>query len=71
MLKATDTTISPWYRVEADDKLTARLNCISHLPSQIPYQDIPYELPPVPDRRERPQDAPDTLDFKHTVPRVF
>ncbi|WP_036477712.1 polyphosphate kinase 2 [Myxosarcina sp. GI1] len=49
MFAATDIPESPWYVVEADDKKRARLNCISHLLSQIPYQDIlpkPFELPP-------------------------
>ena len=41
MLAYTDTKISPWYVVEADDKRCARLNCISHLLSLIPYQDLP------------------------------
>jgi len=48
MFAATDTTRSPWYVVEADDKKRARLNCISHLLSQIPYQDLtpaPIKLP--------------------------
>ena len=49
MFAATDTTRSPWYVVEADDKKRARLNCISHLISQIPYEDLtpkPIKLPP-------------------------
>lgn len=49
MFAATDTTRSPWYVVEADDKRRARLNCISHILSQIPYKEIPaepLELPP-------------------------
>ena len=39
----------PWYVVNADDKKRARLNCISHILSQIPYENIlppPMELPP-------------------------
>jgi polyphosphate kinase 2 len=36
MLAATDTDVSPWYIVNADDKRRARLNCISHLLSLIP-----------------------------------
>ena len=40
MLAYTDTKISPWYVVKADNKKTARLNCISHLLCQIPYQEI-------------------------------
>ncbi len=49
MFKYTDTKNSPWWVVNGDDKKRARLNCISHLLSQIPYGDIehhPYELPP-------------------------
>ena len=48
MFAATDTTRSPWNVVEADDKKKARLNCISHLLSQIEYKDLtppPLKLP--------------------------
>jgi polyphosphate kinase 2 len=41
MFAYTDTKISTWYVVEADDKRRARLNCISHLLTMVPYQDIP------------------------------
>ncbi|MCK9219830.1 MAG: polyphosphate kinase 2 [Bacteroidales bacterium] len=50
MFSYTDTKQSPWYVVEADDKRRARLNCISHLLSIIPYDDVPREtivLPPL------------------------
>jgi polyphosphate kinase 2 (PPK2 family) len=43
MLKATDTEHAPWYIVQADDKKRARLNCITHLLSQIPYKDLTGE----------------------------
>jgi polyphosphate kinase len=49
MFRYTDTKQSPWYVVEADDKRRARVNCISHLLSLIPYQDLtpdPIVLPP-------------------------
>jgi polyphosphate kinase len=49
MLKYTDTKLSPWHIVDANDKKRARLNCISHLLSQIPYQEVKLpklELPP-------------------------
>lgn len=49
MFKYTDTKISPWYCVNADDKRKARLNCIAHILSMIPYEDVtpkPIELPP-------------------------
>ncbi len=48
MFAYTDTKISPWWVVEADDKRRARLNCICHLLSCIPYKDLtpePFELP--------------------------
>ncbi len=50
MFAYTDTKISPWYVVPADDKKRARLNCISHLLSLIPYEDLtpkPFKLPPL------------------------
>jgi polyphosphate kinase 2 len=49
MFAYTDTKQSPWFVVEADDKKRARLNCISHLLSMIPYEDLPekeFKLPP-------------------------
>jgi polyphosphate kinase len=49
MFAYTDTKQSPWYVVNADDKKAARLNCISHLLSMIPYEDLtpePVKLPP-------------------------
>lgn len=49
MFKYTDTKESPWWVVEGDVKKRARLNCIHHLLTQIPYEDVlpePFELPP-------------------------
>ena len=49
MFVHTDIPEAPWYVVDADDKRRARLNCIAHLLSKIPYQDLPdpaIELPP-------------------------
>jgi len=43
MFRQTDTKESPWLVVPADNKRLARLNCISHLLSQISYEEIPYE----------------------------
>ncbi len=43
MLEATDTEHAPWHIVRADNKKRARLNCISHLLSQIPYEELPEE----------------------------
>jgi polyphosphate kinase 2 len=49
MFAQTDTKLTPWFVVDADDKKKARLNCISHLLQQIPYTDltpVEVELPP-------------------------
>ena len=43
MFAYTDSKISPWYVVNADDKRRARLNCISHLLSMIPYKEMKHE----------------------------
>lgn len=45
----TNIPEAPWFTVEADDKLRARLNCIHHLLSKIPYEDMTppaIKLPP-------------------------
>jgi polyphosphate kinase len=52
MFSYTDTKQSPWWVVEADDKRRARLNCISHLLEQIPYQDLTPEPITLPPRRD-------------------
>lgn len=52
MQRHTDTDLSPWHVVDADNKKRARLNCVSHLLSQVPYEEIPrpkVTLPPRPD----------------------
>jgi len=54
MFARTDTDESPWWVVDADDKRHARLNCISHLLSLVPYEDLtppPLELPPRPPQK--------------------
>jgi polyphosphate kinase len=51
MFRYTDIKHAPWYVVDADDKRRARLNCIAHLLSLIPYQDVheaKVTLPPRP-----------------------
>ena len=43
MFEATDTDHAPWNIVRADDKKRARLNCITHLLGQFPYDDVALE----------------------------
>ena len=43
MIAATSVDYAPWNIVRADNKKRARLNCISHLLSQFPYEDLPRD----------------------------
>lgn len=52
MFAHTDIKQSPWYVVKSDIKKHARLNCISHLLSMIPYEDLTPEPIQLPDRKE-------------------
>jgi polyphosphate kinase 2 len=53
MLEATDTRHAPWYIVRSDDKKSARLNCIKHLLSKIPYGKVPHERVKLPKRKTK------------------
>jgi polyphosphate kinase 2 len=53
MLEATDTDVAPWYIVRSDDKKRARLNCISHILSRIPYKKAPREKVRLPKRSNK------------------
>jgi len=71
MFAHTDTKQSPWFVVNGDDKKKARLNCIHHLLSQIPYQPInqkAIELPSLPEKHKyvRPP-----MDYQNFVPEKF
>jgi polyphosphate kinase 2 (PPK2 family) len=50
MLKATDSKKAPWYILRSDNKKRARLNCIRHLLSLIPYKKVPREKIDLPER---------------------
>jgi len=54
MFAATDTSQSPWYVVQTDDKRRARLNCISHLLSAVPWKKTPLEKVTLP-KRQKPR----------------
>jgi len=53
MLEATDTKHAPWYLIRSDSKREARLNCISHLLSLIPYKKVPREKIKLPKRSDK------------------
>ena len=50
MLKATDTKEAPWYILRSDDKKRARLNCLAHILSLIPYKKVTREKVKMPKR---------------------
>ena len=54
LFAATDTDISPWYVIQADDKRRARLNCIAHLLDQVPYERAEPKKVKLP-ARQKPQ----------------
>ncbi len=71
MFAVTDTKQSPWYVVNADNKKAARLNCIHHLLSLIPYVDLtpkPMELPP---RRKNSRYKRPPITEQTFVPEVY
>ncbi len=53
MLEATDTDSAPWYIVPSNDKRRARLNCIAHLLSLIPYKKVKREKIELPKRSKK------------------
>lgn len=53
MLAATDTDFAPWHIVRSDDKKRARLNLITHLLQQIPYEKIPRKKVKLPKRETK------------------
>ena len=72
MLNASDTSWAPWYRVQANDKKRARLNCIAHLLSMIPYKEQTFHPPPKLANENPPKPGtPKHLTFKNPVPEVY
>jgi len=72
MLKATDTKHAPWYIVRSDDKKRARLNCITHLLSLIPYKKLPRDKVKIPKRSNKYKyDDQATLKGRKFIPEKY
>jgi polyphosphate kinase len=71
MLERTHIAEAPWWIVEADDKKRARLNCISHLLSQVPYRELSHDPVELPERIHDPQYARTPIPRTMYVPTVF
>ncbi|MBT8602964.1 polyphosphate kinase 2 [Polynucleobacter paneuropaeus] len=71
MLERTHIPEAPWWVVAANDKKKARLNCISHLLSQIPYEEIPHPEIHLPERVHNPDYLRGPVPPEMYVPEVY
>ncbi|HEU5202377.1 MAG TPA: polyphosphate kinase 2 [Nitrospira sp.] len=72
MMEATDTKHAPWFLVRSDDKKRARLNCITHFLSSIPYKKLPREKIKIPKRsNKRKYDDQETLKDRTFIPEKY
>jgi polyphosphate kinase len=70
MFAATDTPECPWYVVPSNDQRRARLNCITHFLSLIPYQEVPREPIKFPKRQARGNYKETNYPFRY-VPEKY
>jgi polyphosphate kinase 2 len=71
MFKYTDTKQSPWFVVPADNKKRARLNCISHLLSIIPYKELKHKKIVLPPRKEEEGYVRPPFSDQTFVPEIY
>ncbi|PZR00201.1 MAG: polyphosphate kinase 2 [Cereibacter sphaeroides] len=70
MIHMTDTDAAPWWIVDSSDKKRARINCITHILSSIPYHEVKFQKPNLGKRQARPKDFNGGLGHRNTVPDV-
>ena len=71
MFERTHIPEAPWWVVEGDDKKKARLNCINHLLSQIPYQEIQRDEVVLPEREHHDNYQREPIPEDMYVPNVY
>ena len=71
MFERTNISEAPWSVVQGNDKKQARLNCIAHLLTQVPYEDVPHEAITLPDRVFDPEYERKVLPDELYVPAVY
>ncbi len=71
MFKYTDTKQSPWYVVPADNKKRARLNCIHHLLTTIPYKEVPEVKLTLPPRRKGHEYVRPPFSEQTIIPEIY
>jgi polyphosphate kinase 2 len=70
MFAATDTVECPWYVVPSNDQRRARLNCITHFLSLIPYEEVPREPIKFPKRQAKGNYKEPNYPYRY-VPQLF
>ncbi len=70
-LERTNIPEAPWFIIEGNDKKQARLNCISHLLSMVPYEEVPHDPVSLPDRVFNPDYERKVLPEELYVPKKF
>jgi polyphosphate kinase len=70
MLQATDTQHAPWYVVDSNDQRRARLNCVTHLLSLIPYKEVKRDKIKLPKRQKRKGYVEPERTYRH-VPQAY
>jgi polyphosphate kinase 2 len=71
MLERTHILEAPWWVVEAVDKKRARLNCIAHLLTQIPYEQVEHVNPVLPARAHNPDYLRGPIPKEMYVPDLY
>jgi len=71
MFARTNIPETPWFTVEADDKKRARLNCIHHILSKIPYVDMTPDPPELPPRKSADNYVRPPLNEQFFVPQIY
>ena len=71
MFMRTNIAEAPWYIVEGNDKKRARLNCIDHLLTQVPYEEVQHEEISLPDRVFNPEYERAVLPPELYVPEKY
>jgi polyphosphate kinase 2 len=71
MFARTNIPEAPWFIVEGNDKKRERLNCIEHLLTKIPYEEVPSEKVELPDREYNPDYERRVLPDELYVPKVY
>ena len=71
MLERTHIPEAPWWVVQAVDKKKARLNCISHLLGQLPYQEVPHPPVELPERVRHADYLRQPVPANMIVPEIY